>query len=891
MFLNLKKMLAKIFSRNFKSANSTLMPASLEACNSLLCATLDSTADGILVVDTKGKIISYNNTFVEMWGISRAILDAQHDNQLLEVVQQQLKQPEEFIKKVKQLYDQPDIESYDDLELKDGRYIERYSRPQRIGGKSVGRAFSFRDITQRKKAEIALQQAHHQLEIKIEQRTQELLQANSQLSREILERQQVEIALEQAKAELETKVQERTAALKEAIAQLQQQITERLDAQAELEQSLSLLCATLESTTDGIIVVDLVGKVRSFNQKLIEMWCIPESLIFSRDDEQTLAFALAPLKNAQKFLSLVTELSEQPDLHSYDLLELNDGRIFEYYSQPQRLKEKIIGRVWSFRDVTKRYLAESALQQAKAELEIRVQERTASLEDAIAQLQSEIAERQRTEDQLRRSEERFRNIVETSSDWVWETDKNYLYTYSSPQVYNILGYKPEQVIGKTPFDLMTAQEAWRVGNLFSFITENQQPFKNIETTKIHQAGHPVILERSAVPIFDGDGKFCGYRGIDREITERKQAEGMLRQQALAFENIYDGIIITDNEGHIVDWNPSAERMFGYTKEEVLGKSTEFLHTPEESAVITQEIVETVKHYGRWTGEIKFIGKNGTQGVCETVFVPVYNDASDQIAAIGVNHDITQRKQAQVEILNALSKEKELNQLKSRFISMASHDFRTPLSAIMISSDLLKAYSHRLTEDKKLDHLNQIQASVRRMTLLLDDILWMGKATSGKIDFKPQKVNLEELCQEVLDEIAIADCNKHQFIYKFHAESSLVEMDRKLIQQMLSNLLSNAVKYSPNGGEIKVNIICKNESAIFQVADSGIGIPCSDQVRLFDGFQRASNVGNISGTGLGLAIVKNVVDLHRGNIEIDSTEGVGTTITVSIPIIHSKDTTK
>ena len=763
MFLNIKKMLAKILGRNFQSANSTLMPASLEACNSLLCATLDSTADGILVVDTKGKIISYNNTFVEMWGISRTILDAQHDNQLLELVEQQLKQPEEFIKKVRKLYDQPDLESYDDLELKDGRYIERYSRPQRLEGKSVGRAFSFRDLTEGKRGEIALQQAHDQLEIKIEQRTQELLQANSKLSREIIERQQVEIALEQAKSELETKVQERTAALRDAIAQLQQQINERK-------------------------------------------------------------------------------------------------------------------------------LAELALQQAKAELEIRVQERTASLQNAIAQLKSEIAEHQRTEDQLRSSEERFRNLVETSSDWVWETDENYRFTYSSPQIYNILGYKPEQVIGKTPFDLMTAQEAWRVGNLFSFITENQQPFKNVETTKIHQDGHPVILERSALPIFNGEGKFCGYRGIDREITERKQAEGMLRQQALAFENIYDGIIITDNEGHIVDWNPSAERMFGYTKEEVLGKSTEFLHTPE-SAVITQEIIETVKHYGRWTGEIKFIGKNGTTGVCETVFVPVYNDSSEQIAVIGVNHDITQRKQAEIEIWNALLKEKELNQLKSRFISMASHDFRTPLSAIMISSDLLKAYSHKLTEEKKLNHLNQIQASVRRMTLLLDDILWMGKATSGKIDFKPQKVNLEELCQEVLAEITIADCNKHQFIYKFQAETSLVEMDRKLIQQMLSNLLSNAVKYSPHGGDIKINIICQDGTAIFQVADQGIGIPSSEQARLFDGFQRASNVGNISGTGLGLAIVKNVVDLHRGSIQIDSKEAVGTAIIITLPIIYSKDTAK
>ncbi|MGB3208198.1 MAG: PAS domain S-box protein [Crinalium sp.] len=878
-------MLSKTFHINFSATNSTLMPESLEACNSLLCATLDSTADGILVVDTKGKIISYNNTFVEMWGISHTILNAQHDNQLLEVVQQQLKQPEEFIKKVKKLYAQPDMESYDDLELKDGRYIERYSRPQRIEGKSVGRAFSFRDITQRKKAEIALQQAHDQLEIKIEQRTQELLQANSQLSQEIVERQQVEIALEQVKGELEAKVEERTVALLDAIAQLQQEIAQRENAQAELEQSLSLLRATLESTTDGIIVIDLLGKVRSFNQKLIEMWGIPESLMLSPDDEQVLAFAVAPLKNAEKFLSLVTKLSEQPDLHSYDVLEFIDGRVFEYYSQPQRLKEKIVGRAWSFRDITKQKLAELALQQANAELERRVQERTASLEDAIAQLKSEIAERQRTESQLRKSEERFRNLVETSSDWIWETDETYKFTYSSPQVYNILGYKPEQVMGKTPFDLMTAQEAWRIANFFSFISGNQQPFKNIETTKIHQDGRSVILERSAVPILDENGKFCGYRGIDREITERKQAEGILLQQALAFENIYDGIIITDNEGHIVDWNPSAERMFGYTKEEVLTKTTEFLNTPTESALITQEILESVNQYDRWTGEIKFIGKNGTTGVCETVFVPVYNDAGDRIAVIGVNHDITERKQAEVEIRKALEKEKELNQLKSRFISMASHDFRTPLSAIMISSDLLKAYSHKLTETKKLHHLNQIQASVRRMTLLLDDILWMGKATSGKLDFKPQKVNLEELCQEVLAEITVADCNQHQLIFEFQAESSLVEMDKKLIQQMLSNLLSNAVKYSPQGGDIKVNITCQNELAIFQVADSGIGIPFSDRSRLFDGFERASNVGNISGTGLGLAIVKNVVDLHRGSIQIDSKEGEGTTITVSLPIVY------
>lgn len=253
------------------------------------------------------------------------------------------------------------------------------------------------------------------------------------------------------------------------------------------------------------------------------------------------------------------------------------------------------------------------------------------------------------------------------------------------------------------------------------------------------------------------------------------------------------------------------------------------------------------------------------------------------AAVTVGIDITQRKILEEELRASLEREKELGKLKSRFISMTSHEFRTPLSTILSSAELLEHYSHKWTEEKKIVHYDRIQSSVNRMIRLLDDVLTIGKAETGSLYFKPSPVNLEQFCLELVRELQPTEGNQHAINFINRCQHTYYQLDEKLLRHILTNLLSNAIKYSQKGSEVKLEIFHKKGRIIFQVEDKGIGIPAQDHQCLFESFHRAANVGNIPGTGLGLAIVKKCVELHSGEITVDSQLGVGTNFTVTLPV--------
>ncbi|HEY9874616.1 MAG TPA: HAMP domain-containing sensor histidine kinase, partial [Candidatus Obscuribacterales bacterium] len=270
------------------------------------------------------------------------------------------------------------------------------------------------------------------------------------------------------------------------------------------------------------------------------------------------------------------------------------------------------------------------------------------------------------------------------------------------------------------------------------------------------------------------------------------------------------------------------------------------------------------------------------------FVPVYNDFGEGVGAIAFNHDITSRKQAEVEIIKALEKEKELVDLRSRFITMASHEFRTPLATILTSSELLKSFGHQMNDDKKIQNYKRIEAAVKKMTNLLEDILLINRAESECIEFNTSILDLEAICRETIEEIKFSLSSKYNFKFSCQGECSQVEIDEKLLRQMLTNLVSNAAKYSPRGGTIYLDLICEYGQATFKVRDEGIGIPEADKERIFERFHRATNVGSISGTGLGLSIIKQAVELHGGSISLESEVGVGTTFTVCINTSQPED---
>lgn len=228
-------------------------------------------------------------------------------------------------------------------------------------------------------------------------------------------------------------------------------------------------------------------------------------------------------------------------------------------------------------------------------------------------------------------------------------------------------------------------------------------------------------------------------------------------------------------------------------------------------------------------------------------------------------------------------EREINELKSRFISMTSHEFRTPLTAILGTTELIKHYGQGWETSKQHTYLDRIQKNVKHMTGLLDDVLVLSKADVGKVEFNPKPMNLEAFCSSLVEEFQLNTKHDQRIEFEVRGNKPNAYADEKILRQILSNLLSNAIKYSPENTNVRFHVNLDEKEATFFIQDQGIGIPEADQQHLFDSFHRATNVGQIQGTGLGLAIVKKSVELHRGTITFDSVADQGTTFIVKLSI--------
>ena len=250
----------------------------------------------------------------------------------------------------------------------------------------------------------------------------------------------------------------------------------------------------------------------------------------------------------------------------------------------------------------------------------------------------------------------------------------------------------------------------------------------------------------------------------------------------------------------------------------------------------------------------------------------------------------QLQATQDELNTALSQEKELNQLKSRFVSTVSHEFRNPLNSISGMTQILQTYGDRLSPEKKTEVLAQLKRNVTKMIVLLDDVLAISRTDLGKLEFAPERLSLSSFCYSLTKEVQLSSNSKQLIKFTYRAEQENFYLDRKLLHHILSNLLINATKYSPQG-EIDFTVTQIESNLVFEVRDRGIGIPSKDLPQIFDSFYRAGNTQGFQGTGLGLAIVKQYVELHQGAIEVESELDVGTTFTVTIPYCQIQQITK
>lgn len=382
------------------------------------------------------------------------------------------------------------------------------------------------------------------------------------------------------------------------------------------------------------------------------------------------------------------------------------------------------------------------------------------------------------------------------------------------------------------------------------------------------------------------------------------------------ENAIDGIITIDERGLIESINPAACKLFGYTIDEVIGKNISLLvpHPDKEKHD------EYIARYQR-TGEPHIIGKgrdvkglrkDGTMfpfrlGVNEV-------KSAGRVIYAGFVHDLSKEKEAEAQILHyasqleklveertnslqqsvvelqtaketvskSLEKEKELNQLKSRFVSMASHEFRTPLSSIQLSASLIEKYMQQSDGTNVSKHVSKIKNSVGNLTTILDDFLSLERLEAGKIETNFTKFDIVKLSEEITEEMQLMAKREQHIIYQHTGLQSTVLLDQNLLRNCIVNLISNAIKYSGENTFIEFNTELSDNECIVTVKDNGIGIPQTDHKHLFEPFFRANNTGTIPGTGLGLNIILRYATLMGGLVDFSSHVNQKTVFTLNFP---------
>ncbi|PWT97052.1 MAG: PAS domain-containing sensor histidine kinase [Bacteroidetes bacterium] len=396
-----------------------------------------------------------------------------------------------------------------------------------------------------------------------------------------------------------------------------------------------------------------------------------------------------------------------------------------------------------------------------------------------------------------------------------------------------------------------------------------------------------------------------------------------------FENATEGIILTGKEGKIILMNPAALKMFQYNVQDIEGQSIEIL-IPDQYKKSHQHLREGFYHKpeNRVMGHNRDLfgkKKDGTGFPVEVSLSHYKKD--DQTYVIAFIVDITRRKeiennlieqqkkletvsneirklnadlevkveertlilkealnnleQSQTELSDALDKERQLNEIKGRFVSMASHEFRTPLSTILSSASLLGKYAPQQNNEKWEKHIDKIRNSVKHLNDILEDFLSLGKLDEGRVETHPSNFDLKELIEETVEEIKGLFKKGQMAVIKFSGDS-VICTDKKLLKNILINLITNASKFSAESQDILIQAMADSSLARIEVADQGIGISDEDQGHLFSSFFRGANAANIAGTGLGLHIVKRYTDLLGGEINLHSELNKGTKISILIP---------
>lgn len=695
-------------------------------------------------------------------------------------------------------------------------------------------------------------------------------------------------------------------------------ITDRVQAKKHAKASEEKYQNIIENINLGLLEVDLDENIVFANSSFCKMTAYKLEEIIGKNARDI--FLVEDDEHSDIKMENIQSLRSGGESSAYEMkIKRRDGKSLWMIISGAPVKDesgKVIGSLGIHNDITDRKIQEIAVQ----ELLLKVEKSNESLKiqqkhlKAINEFSTKIINSQTIKDIADEI------TINTVNHFGFSDCVVYLLNANKDLLSQVSSFgKKEDLMGPVFIEIgkgvVGTVAATGKPILISGISNGEKYVKDVEIGKSELAV-PIMVDNEVIGVIDSESLEKGFYSNDhleslstianlsatkikKAISEDQQriAEMALQESEAKLRSVInsamDAVITIDEFGCITEWNDQAVELFGFSHEEAINSILSELIVPQ----VHREAHDRGMAHFLKTGEgpvlnqrIEIVGlhKSGEIFPIELSIVPIQTNEQYYFSAF--IRDIRERKRLEKEMDMALEKEKELRELKSKFVSMTSHEFRTPLTTIKSNVELLDYFlkKNNLGEDPKAKrNIERIESQIERLNALMNDILMIGRLEGGKIPFNPEPILLSNLCKGIVNQLSV-DIGKENSIHlEIIGQEREIELDPSIYEHIISNLLSNSLKYSEESERVDLILKFEDDHWICSVQDYGIGISEEDQTKLFESFFRANNVGSIQGTGLGLTIVKQFVEMHHGKVSVKSKIGEGSRFIITQAYTQTK----